>query len=329
VTVPNVAFSSSATLQVNSVDVAMTGALTQNVTKAAPVPQPSLTGTATEAATYDFGLSAYKLEVPAFGASLTTVCTPVGTAPPVTPTPTPTATPTPTPTATPTKTATPKPTKTSSPQTKGSPASGKTTFSCVLETLGSPFDFTPSISVQGARAKEGDSTVKLSATMTEIPGLAPVPIDNGTMKVVLSGKMDGKAVEFKGQSSVNAASYGTVPVPTLTAQMSTSAESAKVEITKFFFDFGEMSGLKVYANCNPSSGASLGEARFGVGALASTGGGSSGSGSGSSSGGSSTGGASLPHTGGSPMVMFALWSSALLLMGAAMYLFVPRRRQEA
>ena len=105
-----------------------------------------------------------------------------------------------------------RPSASGAPETKGVPATGKTTFSCVLNPLGSEFDYPTTISVSGYRAKAGDP-VTLQATMSDLPGIAPLPID-GMMNVTLGLEVDGAAVKLAGSGNVTAAPKEEVPVPT-------------------------------------------------------------------------------------------------------------------
>lgn len=233
----------------------------------------------------------------------------------------PTPTPTPTPTSTATPTPTPTPTKaTDEPAKKGVPAKGTAKFACKLQTLGSPFNYNPTVSMAGSRAKAGDSKVTLKVNFSDIPGLAPLPIENGTMKVNASAMVGGKKVSFAESSTVNAPTYGEVPVPTMTATITTDEDELPVEITAFKFDFGEMAGLNVYSEC--SGGGKLSAMTVGVGATDDDD-------DDTSSGGSASSGGTLPKTGaGAPLLMMGLWSSAFVLLAVALLLFLPRRTRE-
>ncbi|WP_181309680.1 hypothetical protein [Nocardioides campestrisoli] len=324
----------------------------------APVPVPKVSATIPGAATpISVVVTNIQIDAAALGYVLPTYCPIAGTAlswaigdigvdgaagplPTATPVPTLTASPSPTPTTKPKPTKSPKPTKKPGPgkdpedsNSKGSPATGKVTYACLLQPFGSDFDYTPDVRLAGSRAKTGDQKVSLAASMSEIPGLAPVPIENGTMNVTMNAKMGGTAVALKGRSTVNAAPYGTVPVPTLTAEMSSSADEADVEVTGFSFAFGEMSGVAISAECTVKGGGALGAASFGVGEMPESDPGTA-PGGGSPGGGTPPGGtpstSTLPQTGsGAPLAMLGLWSSALVLAGVALFLHLPRRRQEA
>ncbi|MBM9459172.1 hypothetical protein JK386_04605 [Nocardioides sp. zg-536] len=309
---------------------------TRNVTAAsnAPVGAPTVTASIPGSTdpidvsilTFDMVVAGIEIKCkPETSGAVGAVAVETGTLP--TASPTPTVTPTPTPTPTPTKPES-TPTKAQGAK-KGVPAKGKASFDCKLMTLGSPFKYNPTVTVSGARAKEGDSKVSISAKFSEIPGLAPVPIENGTMKITAAAKIDGKNVSFSHSSTVNAPTYGTVAVPTLTSTVETDNDQVPVEITAFKFDFGEMSGLTVYSDCK--GGGKLSRMTVGVGEKAVNEVGDDVAGGGSAGGGTpAAGGSSLPGTGaGAPLAAIGLWAGALALFGAAVFLLVPRSRIQA
>lgn len=231
------------------------------------------------------------------------------------PTPTPTPAPAPTPKPTPSK-------KVEKGAKKGVAAKGAAKFDCKLQTLGSPFTYNPTVSMTGTRAKAGASKVSLKLNFSEIPGLAPVPIDNGAMKIDAAALVGGKKVAFTHSSKVTVPSYGKVPVPTLTASVTSDQAKMPVEITAFKFDFGEMSGLTVYSEC--AGGGKLSAMTVGVGAADSDDAGSGDSGDASAASTADT----LPKTGSSaPLMVIGLWSSAFVLLAVALFLFLPRRNR--
>lgn len=320
----DLAMNGTVNVSVGGTAVTLTG--TKNVTAAAraPIPTPpvsanfastatSLDVTLTKAVFTVSGIETSCTVTPA--ASVGPVEVETGAVPTPTPTPTPTATATPTPTPTPTKTA-------GSGTKKGVPAKGTAKFSCTLETLGSPFTYDPKVTMSGSREKAGDSKVSLRATFTDIPGLAPLPIENGTMKINAEALVGGKKVSFSSTSTVNVATKAKVPVPTLTSSVTTDEEKLSVEITAFKFDFGEMSGIQIYSDCD--GGGKLSAMTVGVGDDA------DGGGSGGGGGGAAASGDSLPKTGaGAPLLMIGMWSSAFVLLAVAMFLFLPRRIRQS
>lgn len=319
--------SMSATVVVDAGGSAVTLTGSERVTAAAnaPVPVPDVTGIfASSAATVDLTLTSAAFVVsgieincvPVDDGTIGTVEVEEGTLP--TPTPTPSPSPTTSPTPTPKPSESPK-------NTKGVPATGTARFSCTLEELGSPFDYNPKVTVAGARAAEGDSKVTLRATFSDIPGLAPVPI-NGDMKVTASVKVGDQLVDFADTSRVNVAAKAEVPVPTLTATMTTDEVTVPVEVTAFKFDFGEMSGMSFYSDCD--GGGKLSDMTIGVGDDGGTDPGDDNGDDGDPGDDGTTTPSSLPKTGsGAPLTVLALWSSALMLVSVALFLLLPRSRR--
>lgn len=232
---------------------------------------------------------------------------------------------------------TPDPTPTDEPSdepkgdVEGSPAEGVIEFACVLSPpFNTEFDYNADVSVSGARADAGDSKVNLAATFTELPGLAPVPIDNGKMRIMVDGTVDGEAVSFTGNSTVNAGPNASVPVPRLTATVETEADEAEVLIDTFRFEFDEMAGLEIFADCDAKDNV-LGTMTIGVGDLPDPPGGDTPPGDTTpvSTPPGTTPGATLPRTGGGDaMPVIALWALALGMLGAGALVWLPKRRSE-
>lgn len=192
----------------------------------------------------------------------------------------------------------------------GTPAAGKVDFDCVLQPFNSDFDYQPQISVSGGK---GGDAVQLVASMADLPGIAPVPID-GPMEVTLGLVADGKATTLKGRSDVQAAPKSAVPVPDLTGSVATSAASFPVSVSSFGFYFPS---YEITATCKPASGEDLGELT--VGDKVASGGGSSSSGSGvSSAGGSSDTGGTAGVPGSSAPVTEAAGPAAAAVADVAL-----------
>ncbi|WP_372734130.1 hypothetical protein [Nocardioides sp.] len=200
----------------------------------------------------------------------------------------------------------------------GSPAKGTSEFACTLDPLGTDFDYSAKMTVSGYRAHDGDP-VTLAATMSDLPGIAPLPID-GHMDVTLDLELDGAAVTLEGGESVTAAAKQPVPVPNLAGEVEHDADEAEVMVTGFTFNFAELS---VGADCTASQ--AMGKMTIGseppVGSTGGTGG------SGGTSGGTSSGGGVLPKTGGlNSLPVLALLAGALILFGSAGVVLVPIAR---
>ncbi len=304
--------------------VTLTGSAAVTAAPNAPVPVPPVVGILDDTHdTLDVTVKSVAFTV----SGLTTKCPVTGTGDwaldPITVEDGTVVVPTPTDTASPTPTATPTDEPTDKGNKKGTPAKGKVSFSCVLQELGSPFDYKPTVTMSGSRASADDSKVSLRLNFSKIPGLAPLPIENGRMKVTAKAEVGGKKVSFAETSTVNAPSYGEVAVPTMTASITTDEDELDVEITGFDFDFGEMAGVKIYSECKGSG--KLSKMVVGIGDDGGDDPGDTGD-----TNTTSTSTSSLPKTGsGAPLLMFGLWASAFVLLGGALFLFLPRRRNEA
>lgn len=294
------------------------------LTAAKPFPVPKTYGELTTAATtVTATVTSFKYALPSFnmggtctptsGAALGTLTIETGPAP--TPTATATATTSPTTTASPTATATTS--ETTAPE--ASPAKGDVDFDCVLNPLGSEFEYPVTISVSGYREEEGGD-VNLQAKMTDIPGISPVQID-GDMTVELVGTVGGEDVTMKGASKVAAAPKETVPVPTLKGTVAADEDELEVTISAFSFEI-VTTGLTVDAPCEADE-TSLGKMVVGTEApeeeetedpTSSS----------SPTTAPSTGG-SLPKTGGGDaMPVIVLWAGAFTLLGVAGLIAVPQ-----
>jgi len=215
-------------------------------------------------------------------------------------------------------TASTSPTASATASEGGKPASGSVDFACTLNPLGSDFDYKAKVSVSGYRAKAGDP-VSLTATMSDLPGIAPVPID-GQMDVALEITAGGSKATLKGSDHATAAPKAVVPVPRLTGEVDADDDELDISVQSFTFAFPD---LAVDADCTASK-ASLGTMRVGSEPDDSTTTGSD------SSGGSTTGSGSgsLPHTGAGDLLPFlGLVAGALLLVGSGTLLTARRPYQ--
>ncbi|QCX27607.1 LPXTG cell wall anchor domain-containing protein [Nocardioides jishulii] len=189
-------------------------------------------------------------------------------------------------------------------------------------TFTKAYDYKVKVTVAGARAEEGSSKVTIAADFGDIPGLAPVPISNGNMRVTSKLSLDGTEVEVKGSSSVNAAANQPVPVPRLTGTGTVEGDSAKVEVKTFNFEFDKISGADVAADCTSDNG-TVGTMTMGVGDIDDLEPPSRG-GNGGTGGGTTT----LPQTGGGDaMPVIGLWALALGVIGAGLLVWMPRQRR--
>ncbi len=314
--------------------VTMTGSGTTTAAKNTPIKLPEIRGTVTSSGeTVDLSALQVDFAVTAMGGTSEGGCT--STAPivigevPITEqaAPSPSPSPTPSESPSPSVSASATPSVTASPSdaaSAGVPAKGTTTYACTLEPFNSDFDYRADITLNAMRATEGAAKVALAATFTDLPGIAPVPITNGTMKVTADFDLGGSAVTLTGSSTVNAAAKAKVPVPTLTGTFTSTQESMKVAAKGFTFDFGDMGGIVVKAACSAKSGAELSKMTVGVGALDDTDPTSSTTDAVGGGGGDAS--TSLPKTGGIDSIpVLALWALALGLIGAVAMVLLPAR----
>lgn len=314
-------------LNLAGASVKLNGSGTTEIKALTEIALPDVQGTLTSAAPeLAVTVKSFDFSVTAMGATLATNCVvksggalgdlkvTVGAAPP-TPTPTPVA---PTPTTTTKATATPTPSSSATGKTtnSGKAAKGKAVFACTL-SIGSKFDYNADISVSGSRVKAGDD-VSLLATMSDLPGIAPVPID-GSMDYTLDATVGGKAVTLSSTADVYAGPKEEVAVADLFGAVSADGDEMEVAVTKFTFDFPSAG---IGAKCTTKS-VVIGTMAVGSEAIVPD------SSDSPSSIGTTTSGDTLPKTGGADsMPVVALWALALTLLGVAGLLCVPRTRRQ-
>ncbi|WP_370614816.1 hypothetical protein [Mumia sp. Pv 4-285] len=303
-------------LEVEGAAVTLTGGGKPTAAANAPVPVPTMTGEIDSDAsdleikvkkfTFNFPILTLRADCPA-DLALSTLTVGDETPPPTT---APTTAP---PTTAPTTAVPTTPAPTSK---EGEPATGTVNFACTL-SLGSKFEYPAEMSVSGYRAKDGDP-VALQATMSDLPGMSPVPI-NGSMDFTLGLTVGGTATTLKATSTVDAAAKAEVKVPTLTGSVKASGDELDVSGKSFTFDFPSAG---IGAECTGDGELS----KLVVGDEAPEDGDDPPGGGGG--GGGDTGGEQLPKTGGTDALpVIALVASALLMMGAAGLVLVPARRR--
>jgi LPXTG-motif cell wall-anchored protein len=280
---------------------------------AAPFPLPDTTGTFTSSAPDVAAvLTSFVFAFPTAG--MTGTCTPTGSASlgrvtisDGTPAP-PKITATTTTSASAMPRASASASASSSAGASGAPARGAVTYACVLHPLGTAFAYNPTITVAGYRSSPS-AAVSLSATMTNLPGIAPVEI-NGTMNVTLGLTVGGVKTTLAGTSNAKAAPKQTVAVPTLTGTVSASGDELKVLVRTFTFNFPTMS---IDASCTAKS-VSIGSLTVGTE-----------SSSNSSGSGTSTDSGTLPATGTSNVGQVLAWGLGLIAIGVSGLVLLRRR----
>lgn len=145
---------------------------------------------------------------------------------------------------------------------------GEVTFDCLLEPFKSAFRYEGAVSVQAPKPGSDSAPMSLVASLPELPGIAPVAIENGTMRVSLKGTVGEDEFTLTGSRTVNAGANEDVALPEMTGEVPAAA-SGEFAVTNFTFEFDEMMGLVINADCDPSKGASMGSMKA-VGATAAT-----------------------------------------------------------
>ncbi len=232
----------------------------------------------------------------------------------------PTLTPTPTTTTSATATPTPKPSATAKTGKSGKAAKGTVPFTCVLSINPDPFEYKATMTMSGYREKAGDD-VSLVSTMSDLPGMSPVPIQ-GSMDYTLDAKVGGKKVTLKSTGDVNAQPKAVVPVKDLSGSVDAEGDELAVVVTGFTFNFPSGGvGAKCTADSVALSKMTVGSEPIDTDSASSS------ATTSTTTGGTTT--TALPKTGGGDsMPVVALWALALTLLGVAGLLCVPRTRRQ-
>lgn len=308
-------------LDIDGTVVTLSGSGSTNIKANQEFKVPALQGTMTsDAATAAVSVTSFELNLVSFP-TMSTKCEPTGGAELGTmtivtdagaaPTPTPTTTTSATATPTPSGSATPSESATSG--TKGEPAKGTADFACELN-IGSKFDWEPTVTVNGYREADGDP-VSLVASMTDLPGIAPVDIV-GPMDYTLDVEVGGEKTTLTSTGDVSAGPYDDVPVTDLTGEVDVDGDELEVAVTGFTFDFPSGG---VGAECTADRSV-LGTMTVGSEPI------DNGGGDDHNGGGSDTGTGTLPQTGGgdsTPVIL--LWAGAFALLGAGALVAIPGR----
>ncbi|MBW9205556.1 hypothetical protein KV097_06310 [Mumia sp. zg.B17] len=317
VAINNASMSATLKLTIDGQAVTLKGTGPTTAAPNGPVPVTDVSGTVTSSkAELPVTATAFTFVVSGVGGQCTastalSVLT-VSDEPPPTPT---TPTPTPKPTKAPTTAPAKAPTSAPPAGNPGKPAKGTVKFACVM-SIGSKFDYNATISVSGYRKNAGDP-VSLQATMSKLPGIAPVPID-GSMEYTLNLSVGGTATTLTATDTVNAAPKAVVPVPTLKGSVKASGDELDVKASGFSFDFPSAS---IGAKCTGSG--TLSKMTVSSEPPADSDGGGSG-------GGSSDPAATLPKTGGTgSLPVIGLVAASLVFLGAAGLVWLPSRRGTA
>jgi hypothetical protein len=110
---------------------------------------------------------------------------------------------------------------------KGS-VTGTVPMTC--NVFGTDFAYDATIKLSGVRATKKDKNVALKATMSKMPGVAPVAIDND-MQATLKLKVGSTSVTLKGTKHVTTAADEPVPMPPVKGAAKIKKNSNAVTVT--------------------------------------------------------------------------------------------------
>lgn len=147
-------------------------------------------------------------------------------------------------------------------------AQGNVTFDCLLLPFQSAFRYEGQVSVAGPRDFEPGTTVELVGKFPKLPGIAPVPIENGKMRVSATGTVGGQEMELRATHTVNSEANAEVVMPRLTGQVQLDDADAQIQLTGFNFAFDEMMNINITADCEATKGGVIGAMASASGASA-------------------------------------------------------------
>lgn len=134
---------------------------------------------------------------------------------------------------------------------------GDVTFDCILDPFRSGFRYAGPATVSATPTADGEG-MELTATLPDLPGIAPVAIEDGTMHVTLEGTMGGAPVELTATSSVTAEPKAEVPMPEVSGSVVTDVADPELELTGFGFAFDKMMNIEISADCEATDGGNMG-----------------------------------------------------------------------
>ncbi|WP_243057092.1 hypothetical protein [Nocardioides sp. SR21] len=92
------------------------------------------------------------------------------------------------------------------------------------------FEYDATIKLKGVRAKKSDPKVTLRATMSDLPGVSPVPIDND-VEATLKLKVGSTKATLKGKGHATAGATEPVGVPPVKGSVKNRKNSLPVSVT--------------------------------------------------------------------------------------------------
>ena len=199
---------------------------------------------------------------------------------------------------------------------KGGSVQGQVAFDCLLLPFNSAFRYEGPATI-GAPSEAGAEGLALTGQFPEIPGIAPVAIENGNMRIWTKGTAGGNEVELKGATVVNAGASQPVPLPEMEGVVQGVDAATEVELSSFGFEFDEMMGLDISAQCD-----AVDSGKAGTFALKS-------SASASDDSKADEPSAALGEAaegGNDTLVKVALWGVPVALLVAGVLVWLPRRK---
>lgn len=129
---------------------------------------------------------------------------------------------------------------------------GTVPLSCTF--LDNTFDYDAKIKLNGVRAKKSDPKVALRASMSKMPGVSPVPIDND-VEATLKLKTGSSKATLKGMKRVTAGANEPVAVPPVKGSTKNRKNSLAVTVTSLSFYIPD---YDMTISCVPTGSGALG-----------------------------------------------------------------------
>ena len=131
--------------------------------------------------------------------------------------------------------------------------SGTVMLDCLVPAFDAPFEYEAQIKLTGKRAKKSTKKATLQATFSDMPPVAPVPMNNLEMSATLKLTAGGTKATLKGKKAVSAESGAPVPVPPVKGSVNNKSNSLPIVISSLDL---EVMGIEI--NCVPAESGALG-----------------------------------------------------------------------
>ena len=112
---------------------------------------------------------------------------------------------------------------------KGS-VSGTVPMTCHMPAFDVDFDYDATIKLSGTRAKKADKKLVLKATLSNMPGVSPVAVNND-IEATLKLKVGSTAATLKGKKKAVAGASEPVPMPPVKGSVNNKKNSNAVTVT--------------------------------------------------------------------------------------------------